>query len=227
MSAPLKNLRHLTPKQRRHLLIDELGLDAKEAELLERSSLGYWAAELDRLGTSENIFSAFPLPLSIATNFVVNGKPVAVPMATEEDTVVAGASNAARLCLPDGFTVTNDTPQTIAKAQILYADLENPWGIYTDLLGETALKTNLQEMYNPLRKYGGDIMMVSVEPPVRTKEGKAFLVLTVMINSAEAMGARVAVDVARHLADLMMPKTKKAPTAIRPDNEGSGRLVTA
>ncbi|MBI4457990.1 hypothetical protein HY633_03450 [Candidatus Uhrbacteria bacterium] len=227
MNSKLADLRRLTPKQRRDLLTAELGLDEADAQHLERGSLGYWAALADRDGNAENVFSAFPLPLGLATGFIVNGKEVAVPMATEEKSVIAAASKGARLCRPEGFAVSVDNPRTIARASILYADLEDPWSIYTDLFGNTALTTNLQEMYNPLRKYGGDIISVSIDQPLRTQEGKAFLVISVMIDSAEAMGAMAAVRIARQLAELMLPKTKKPPTAIRPDNEAPGRLVTA
>src|SRR3989338_8550841 len=45
----------------------------------------------------ENVIGFMPLPLGIATNFLVNGKEYLVPMAIEEPSVIAAASNGAKL----------------------------------------------------------------------------------------------------------------------------------
>ncbi|HJL02852.1 MAG TPA: hydroxymethylglutaryl-CoA reductase, degradative [Polyangiaceae bacterium LLY-WYZ-15_(1-7)] len=51
---------------------------------------------------SENVIAQHGLPLSIATNFRVNGRDVLLPMAVEEPSVVAAASNAARMVRTKG-----------------------------------------------------------------------------------------------------------------------------
>ena len=45
----------------------------------------------------ENVISVFPMPLGLATNFMINGKDYLIPMATEEASVIAAASNAAKM----------------------------------------------------------------------------------------------------------------------------------
>ena len=50
----------------------------------------------------ENVVGTYALPLGIATNFLVNGRDVLVPMVIEEPSVVAGASFAARLARAGG-----------------------------------------------------------------------------------------------------------------------------
>lgn len=47
-------------------------------------------------GFSENTVANFPLPYGVAPNFLINGKYFAVPMVTEESSVVAAASAAAK-----------------------------------------------------------------------------------------------------------------------------------
>ena len=47
-------------------------------------------------GFSENTLTNFPMPYSIAPNFLINGKAYAVPMVIEESSVVAAASAAAK-----------------------------------------------------------------------------------------------------------------------------------
>lgn len=55
-------------------------------------------AEVQRVldGFTENAIANFPLPLSVAPNFLINGKTYAVPMVIEESSVVAAASSAAK-----------------------------------------------------------------------------------------------------------------------------------
>ena len=57
----------------------------------------------------ENVVGVMPIPLGIATNFLINGKDRLVPMAIEEPSVVAAASNAARMTRPTGGFHTNST----------------------------------------------------------------------------------------------------------------------
>jgi hydroxymethylglutaryl-CoA reductase len=45
----------------------------------------------------ENVAGVLGVPIGIACNFTINGRDVLVPMATEEPSVVAAASNAARI----------------------------------------------------------------------------------------------------------------------------------
>src|SRR2546425_3362077 len=57
----------------------------------------------------ENVVGAMPIPLGIAVNFQVNGKDYLVPMAIEEPSVVAAASNAARMARERGGFTTSGT----------------------------------------------------------------------------------------------------------------------
>ena len=45
----------------------------------------------------ENQISVLGLPLGLATNFVINNEEYVIPMAVEEPSVIAAASNAAKL----------------------------------------------------------------------------------------------------------------------------------
>lgn len=45
----------------------------------------------------ENVIGMFQVPLGIATNFMIDGQEVLIPMATEEPSVIAAASNGARM----------------------------------------------------------------------------------------------------------------------------------
>ena len=68
----------------------------------------------------ENVLGTFELPLGIAVNFKINGKDYLIPMATEESSVVAAASNAAKIArIKGGFTAESTQPLMIGQMQLL------------------------------------------------------------------------------------------------------------
>ena len=98
------------------------GLSESETELLQKyGALDFGTA--DRM--IENVIGTHPLPLGIATNFKINGRDCLIPFALEEPSVVAAASNAAKLCRDSGgFKAGADAP--IMFGQIQLVDVKNP-----------------------------------------------------------------------------------------------------
>ncbi len=73
---------------------------------------------LDRM--IENVIGVMPLPLGIATNFRINDRDYLIPMAIEEPSVVAAASNAAKVARSaGGFHASTTAPVMIGQVQIL------------------------------------------------------------------------------------------------------------
>ena len=71
----------------------------------------------------ENVLGTFELPLGVALNFKINGKEYIVPMATEESSVVAAASNAAKIArIQGGFKTECTDPLMIGQIQLLKLD---------------------------------------------------------------------------------------------------------
>lgn len=69
----------------------------------------------------ENVLGTFELPLGVAVNFLINGKEYLLPMATEESSVVAAASNAAKIArIKGGFFTTCSEPLMIGQLQLLH-----------------------------------------------------------------------------------------------------------
>ncbi len=85
--------------ERADLLAQRAGLD-DEARRHLKSGGGLDAEVADAM--SENVVGSFGLPLGVALNFLVDGRDVLVPMATEEPSVVAAASNAAKMVRESG-----------------------------------------------------------------------------------------------------------------------------
>ncbi|MHA2192520.1 MAG: hydroxymethylglutaryl-CoA reductase, degradative [Candidatus Thorarchaeota archaeon] len=68
----------------------------------------------------ENVIGAMTMPLGIATNFRINEKDYLIPMALEEPSVVAAASNAARMTRTHGgFTAEDTGPVMIGQIQAI------------------------------------------------------------------------------------------------------------
>ncbi|HEV8049839.1 MAG TPA: hydroxymethylglutaryl-CoA reductase, degradative [Thermoplasmata archaeon] len=104
-------------EERRRFLQEWAGLTDEEARSYELPP-GIDAGLLGRM--IENVVGAFALPLGIATNFRVNGQDVLVPMAIEEPSVVAAASNSAKVTRPTGgFRASTTPPVMIGQIQIL------------------------------------------------------------------------------------------------------------
>jgi len=85
-------------------------------QLLSDNPLPFSVAEK----ISENAIGIHSLPFSVATNFIVNKRELLIPMAIEEPSVVAAASNAAKLCRDTGgFSANSDPPVMIGQIQIV------------------------------------------------------------------------------------------------------------
>jgi len=103
--------------ERRAFLREWAGLTEEEARSYEFPP-GVDPGTLDRM--IENVVGVMPLPLGIATNFRINGKDYLVPMAIEEPSVVAAASNAAKVArATDGFFAQSTAPVMIGQVQVL------------------------------------------------------------------------------------------------------------
>jgi hydroxymethylglutaryl-CoA reductase len=114
MDSRIEGFYKTSPDDRLAELADRAGLSADAEAAL--SNVGLTVADADQV--SENVVGTVEYPLSVATNFVVNGNDTLIPMAIEETSVVAAASYGARMARPTGgFTATVSGPLMIAQIQ--------------------------------------------------------------------------------------------------------------
>src|SRR6185369_4069705 len=96
-------------------------LSDEDLDTLESGGLDM--ATADRV--VENALGVYALPLGLGLNFRVNGVDHLVPMAVEEPSVIAAASNAARMVREGGgFRAEADDP--IMTAQVELVGLTDP-----------------------------------------------------------------------------------------------------
>jgi len=149
----------------------------------------------------ENVLGTFELPLGIAVNFLVNGKEYLVPMAIEESSVVAAASNAAKIArVKGGFKTESSDPLMIGQIQLLHMD--DVAGAASKLLSKKKEILKLaNEQDKVLVKFGGgakDIEVRILESPI----GK-MIVVHLIVDVRDAMGANAVNTMCEALAPML------------------------
>ncbi len=150
----------------------------------------------------ENAVGVFGLPLGIATNFLVNGRDVLVPMAIEEPSVIAGASFAARLIREGGgFMATSDEPVMIAQVQIL--DLVNPHAARLALLANKQRLLDFANTTDPvITGLGGGARDIEARIVEQSPVGP-MLVMHLLYDCRDAMGANTVNTAAEALRPMI------------------------
>jgi hydroxymethylglutaryl-CoA reductase len=116
-SSEFSGFYKLPVAERVKLIKEFAGLTEDEAGLLQKPG----ALNLDVANRMvENLVGVMPVPLGVAVNFLINGKELVVPMAIEEPSVIAAASNAAKMARKKGgFHATSTDPIMIGQIQVV------------------------------------------------------------------------------------------------------------
>ena len=180
--ARLPGFAKLSPTERIEALLKEGLLTWDEAQILKEQK-GLPLSIADQL--TENVLSTFDLPFSLAPYFLINGRDYVLPMVTEEPSVVAAASFAAKLIQRSGgFTTQVHQRQMIGE--IALTDVEDVEVASKRILED---KENLlqlaNEAYPSIVKRGGGARDLWVE-----NKGD-FLIVYLAVDPKEAMGANM------------------------------------
>ncbi|MEW6270156.1 MAG: hydroxymethylglutaryl-CoA reductase, degradative, partial [Thermodesulfobacteriota bacterium] len=191
---------HALPVAERQALIARVaGLtDDERASLLSEAPLALATAA--RL--TENTIGVYALPLGVALNFIVNGRDVLVPMVTEEPSVIAAAGNAARLARGGGgFTAEADPPCMIAQVQLV--DVPDPEAARERLHAAAArVRARVDEIEPGMARRGGGARGVEARV-VRAPLDRTFVVVHLLVEVGDAMGANVVNTIAEKTAPLL------------------------
>jgi len=178
----------LSIAERRALVAERSGVTVEELE----DSLaggGIDAGKADKV--VENVLGTYGLPFGVALNVRVNGRDHLVPMVVEEPSVIAAASNAARMVRASGGFVAS-VSEALMTGQIQLVDVPSTTRAIARLIHETPrlLELARQAVPNLIARGGGPR-----ELEVRDL-GSGCLVLHVYVDCKDAMGANLVNQIA-------------------------------
>lgn len=174
-------------------LLEAAGVSASSARHL-RDGGGLQLDLADRF--SENVIASHGLPLSVALNFRVNHQDVLVPMSVEEPSVVAAASNGARIVrLMGGFF--GEATDAIMTAQVQLDRV--PRGAHERFDAAALIAAANEVIPNMVRRGGGcrDAELRVLD------EDEGWVVVHLYVHVGEAMGANVVDTVAEAVGPLV------------------------
>ena len=163
----------------------------KDPEAVAKELTSYWLRNEEQQkvldGFSENTISNFYLPYGVAPNFVINGKPYVIPMVTEESSVVAAVSKAAKYWMKRGGFQTEILGTTkigqvhfswegsIAKLRSVFEELQQQ------------LRTEASPITKNMEARGGGVL--DIELLDFTDKEPDYYQLKVSFETCDSMGA--------------------------------------
>jgi len=183
-----------TSQERLAIINDWLG---KSADAILPLDGGLSSDQADAM--IENVLGRYALPFAVATNFLINGRDVLVPMVIEEPSVVAACSNAARLFRDGGgFTTSSDQPIMIGQIQVL--DIPDmAYATRQIEANKPMLLAEADSVGGSIVKRGGGARDIEIRVFENTPIG-AMLVLHLLLDTRDAMGANAINTAVEHLA---------------------------
>ncbi|MDV7720125.1 hydroxymethylglutaryl-CoA reductase, degradative [Pediococcus ethanolidurans] len=182
-------------EQRLAMLKEKLGLtDVDEALITGKTAT---------LGnqTIENYLMDFSIPEGVAVNFKINGKEKVVPMATEEPSVIAAASNGAKI-IAAGGGIQASTTERLMMGQVLMANVQKPVQLTQRLLQyKPEILQTANDAHPSIVKRGGGAKKIRVR-----KLAHQFISLDIFIDTKEAMGANMINAMLEAVAKLLQVK---------------------
>lgn len=168
------------------------GLSDEEKKIL---SEGLSIEQCNRM--IENVVSRIQIPLGIATNFLINGRDYLIPMATEEPSVVAAASNAAKIVREcGGFRAESTEPEMIGQIQLIAEDASKARDI---ILKNRDKITEIANRCDPtLVSLGGGVRDIEVRL-IDSSVGR-MVIVHLIVNVQDAMGANAVNTMAESVA---------------------------
>jgi hydroxymethylglutaryl-CoA reductase len=184
----------LSVAERRALVAERSGVDLATLSAAFEGG-GIDVAVADKL--VENVLGTYALPFGLALNVQVNGRDRLVPMVVEEPSVIAAASNAARMVRhAGGFTA--EMTEALMISQIELRGLADPE------LGLRRLETETEHLLSVARgavpnllERGGGPRSIELR---RLDAGR--IVLHVLVDCKDAMGANLVNSIAEAVGPI-------------------------
>jgi hydroxymethylglutaryl-CoA reductase len=197
-SSLISGFYKLSPKERLQLIKEFADLSDEECALLQNTgSLPLGLA--NRM--IENVIGAFPTPLGVAVNFLINKRDYLIPMAIEEPSVVAAASYAAKMVRDGGGFHTSSTPPTMI-GQIQVVGVKDPYVARMRVIqGKEEILKKANEQDPVLVSAGGGAKDLDAKV-IDTRQGP-MLIVELHVDCRDAMGANAVNTMAEAVASMI------------------------
>lgn len=183
-SSRIPGFYNLSIEERLKKVAEFANLTEEETKLLlKESNLSFDIA--DRM--IENVIGTMSYPFAVALNFLIDGRDYIVPMVIEETSVVAAASNAAKMMRSKGGIFTSAT-EPIMIGQIQLTDIKDPWSAKLKILEQKQEIIKLANEQDPtLVSFGGGAKDIEVR--VVDSEVGPMVITHLLVDVRDAMGA--------------------------------------
>jgi len=197
-TSQLPGFYKVTVSERRRLVAEATGVDALDiGRALERGGLD--ASTADKF--VENVLGTYGLPYGVTLNVRVNDVDRVVPMVVEEPSVVAAASNAAKMVRASGgFRVEVDPPLMIGQVQITHV-ADAPRAAEAIVAAKAEILALADRAVPGLCARGGGARDVEVR--VLGEPSDAMIAVHIVVDCRDAMGANLINTVAEAVADRL------------------------
>lgn len=188
----------LSTEERMKEVAEFCGLSEEEQAILRDAD----SLDMDKADHMiENVIGRFTLPMGVGINFVINGKDYVIPMVTEEPSVVAACSNAAKMARPGGG-FTTDYTGSVMISQIQLLDVPAPFYAKGKILEHKAQIAEICNAKDPmLVKLGGGVKDVEVR--VLDSIVGPMVIVHLLVDTGDAMGANAVNTMAEAVAPYL------------------------
>jgi hydroxymethylglutaryl-CoA reductase len=221
VSSRLPGFYRLGVAERRRRLLEATGLDPARLAAIDPGALPLEVAD----GMIENVIGTYALPFAVAVNFHIDGTDALVPMAIEEPSVVAAASNAARMTRPGGFTTVASAPVMIGQIQVTHVD-DVEAGAASIRAAADSLLCDARALVPRLAERGGGPVALDVRVLAKDGPDVGVLVAHLHVDCRDAMGANLVNTLCEALADRVARLAGGRPGLRILSNLTDGRTIT-
>ncbi|KTC87452.1 MULTISPECIES: hydroxymethylglutaryl-CoA reductase, degradative [Legionella] len=175
----------------------------------------------------ENVIGYFQLPLGVATNFFIDGRDYVIPLAVEETSIIAALSKTAKWIRQQGEITTQVEGECII-GQIQLAKVNN-LARFETLFHESKrflIEKANEEVASSMVKRGGGVVDLQLRHLAR-EDGGDMVVIHLMMNSCDAMGANIINQVLEYLKEPLENLTGEQVTMCILSNLNDQKLTTA
>ncbi len=160
-------------------------------------------------GFSENTVSNFHMPFGIAPNFLINGKDYAVPMVTEESSVVAACANAAKFWYDKGgFKAEVKDSVKLGHVHFKYrGDGVKLKSFFPQL--KSKLIEGVKDLTANMEKRGGGV--IDIELLDLTKKEDSLYQLKCSFETVDSMGANFINSCLEDFAKILVEEIQLSP----------------